>query len=180
MLQLASLVRDACRSPGDRLNIFLIRTAEAFDTRLCRARSADTFWAPSLPDVGPWDLNAYVVPDNLVLLPDKYPPDHVPFDLVVAPFRPQVTAAARSMSAQLQVPLVHLLVDPPDPGLSEGRVLALGDRLGHYVVAPDDRTAAAWRVGSYLKAKNWSEPALGRAIEQCVGGPYQMRWGFDG
>lgn len=180
MKQLASLVKDATRRPDGPLDVVLFRTAEAFDARLCRALAGDRFWAPAADGVPAWDSGRQAPPENLVVLPGPDVPDHAAPDLVVAPFRAAVTAAARALSAQYQVPLVHLLVDPPDPGLSPGRIRALAARLGHFAVAPDDRTAAAWGVPGCLRAKNWGPAALARAVRGCAGGPYDMRWGFDG
>lgn len=180
MRQVVNLVRDACRGPSDRLNVLLFLTAPAFDVRLCRARPKDAFWVPFVPGEPGWPRDDYVLPPNLVLTGEAEPPDRVAFDLVVAPFRPSAVAPARAYSARLQVPLVHLVVDPPEPGLSPGRIKALTARLGHRAVVPDDKTAIAWGLTDYLKARNWTEPALAGLFPKVVGGPYQMKWGFDG
>lgn len=180
MIQAPSLVRDACRQPGDPLTVLLFHTSGQLDARVCRAVPTGRFYQPSVPGAARWDFGADAPPPNLSFLPDPYPRPATAFDLVVCPFRPAVNAPARSASATLQVPLVHLLVDPPDGSLTPGRVADLRKRLGHYVISPDDATAAAWGVTDYLKAKNWASPAVAAALQECVGGPYLMRWGLDG
>lgn len=179
MLQALSLVRDVCRRPGDPLNILLVRSSDQFDVRLCRSLQDSVFYAPALAGVSPWDSATTTPPHNLVLLAGDEVPSWVGFDLVVAPFRPAVIAPARALSARLQVPLVHLLLEAPGD-LSPGRLAKLKERVGHHVVVPDDKTAAAWGLTSFVKARAWTEPSLATALRSCVGGPYEMRWGFDG
>ncbi len=180
MLQAPSLVRDACRRPGDALSVVLFHTSGQLDTRVCRALPTGRFYQPNVPGAARWDFAADAPPPNLTFLPDATPRAATPYDLVVAPFRPDVNAPARSFSAQLQVPLVHLLVDAPEAGLSAGRKADLRKRLGHFVIAPDDATAAAWGITDYFKAKNWTLCALTAMLAAAVGGPYQMRWGLEG
>jgi hypothetical protein len=180
MIQAPSLVRDACRKPGDDLTVLLFHTSGQLDARVCRALPLGRFYQPRVSGAAAWDFAADAPPPNLTFLPDAYPPPATAFDLVVCPFRPAVNAAARSASAQLQVPLVHLLVDPPDASLTPGRIADLRKRLGHRVIAPDDATAAAWGITDYFKAKNWAALALTAVLASAVGGPYQMRWGLDG
>jgi hypothetical protein len=186
-VMLASVARAALRRPDDPLNVVLLRTDDEFDARLCKACPAHRFWAFALPGEPGWDGRRVTTPDNLVLLTrargDGQLSLDVVFDLVVAPFRDAPLAAARGLSASLHLPLVSLFVDPPQPGLSAGRLAHARSRAGHVRAARGMAEAAAWGFArdEVVVVPNWEPVKLGRLVEGAAdGGPYRMNWGFGG
>lgn len=133
---LGSIVRRACRNPGDRLNVLLARG------------DLDDVIASTGHDIYAVGAAWEAAPQNVMVLDTvqgmaKFPPE-VDFDLVVATHGGPNYLAATNVAPELQVPLVVIYHSPPAKHWTKERIGRLRGRSGDLNVATSAATAALW------------------------------------
>lgn len=121
MNPISSIIRQATRQSGEKLNILTGCTHEAYESGL--ATSNHVFYAlRKVNQIKDWNCKYRKVPSNYILLPcteeQGYIPNYVQFDLVLSQNKFSQFQTLAPIAKQLHLPLISLEHTLPPPGYS--------------------------------------------------------------
>lgn len=140
--QMSSILRNATRKDGEKLNILVGATHEAYETNL--SKTFHNFYAIDHPSFKKWNSKFRKTPDNYVLLGNTIP-SNLDFDLILSANKFGQFQVFEQLAKQFQLPILSIEHTLPAPWWNEQQLKQCREMRGKYNLFISEYSLDGWK-----------------------------------